>query len=151
MASGYDKNIHICLRTLQNCCSLPRQPSSSKPWKEHTRLRHSSLLWTSSVSFSEEVRMSDSSLWWWWLLWVSTLNFNPQQSTVLNWIEPYVLLMMAKFHTWKAGIVGWMKDPVSTLFLRHPVSFYLLLLLSVLFSLSYLTSCILLHSFVFFF
>lgn len=66
-----------------------------------------------TVSSSEEARMSGSSLWRWWLLWLSTLNFNPQQPTVPISVELYVLLMMAKFHTWKAGIVAWVKDPVS--------------------------------------
>lgn len=137
ISSGYDKNIHICLRTLQNCRSLPRQPSSSKPWKEHTCLKRFSSLWTSPISSSEEVKMSDSSLWWWWLLWLPSLNFNPQQPTVVNWVELYVLLMMAKFHTWKTGIVDCMKDPVST-FSVSP-SFFLFTTYSFCFLLSVLS------------
>lgn len=89
----------------------------SKPVKVHPRSEPFPLIRTSPISFSEEVRMSESSLWWWLLLWLSPLIFNPQRPTVLIWIELYVLLMMAKFHSWKAGIVARMKDLVSTLFL----------------------------------
>lgn len=101
----------ICLwqEYLQCCCSLSRQPSNSKPWSEHTRLQHFSLL----TNFPHQLHWGSG--WWWWLLWLSSLNFNPQHSAVLNWIELYVLLMMAKFHTWKGGFVVCMKDPVSPL------------------------------------
>ena len=131
-ASAYDKNTHICPRTSYNCCSLLRQPSSCKPWSEHIRLQHHSLFWTSPDSFSEEVRMSGSSLWW-WRLWLSSLNFNPQHSVVglLSWIQLYVLLMIAKFHTWKAGFVA-MKDPVSARSLSLFPSLYYLSLFSAL-------------------
>lgn len=129
-SSESDKNIHICLRTLQNWRSLPRQPFELQTVTTTHWL--AAVLIIMKYPQSASVRMEGYCLWGWWLLWLSTLNVNPQQSTVPHWLELYVLLMMAKFHAWKAGIMGLMKDPVSsTLYRCHPVYFYFLLLLSV--------------------
>lgn len=114
MSFGYDKIIHICQRTAK-----PLQPSWATFNLLTTRTTHTLTAFLIIIKDPQSVlgrkwKCQASSLWGcWWLLWLSTLNFNPQQSTVPHCVELYVLLMMAKFHAWKAGIVGSMKGRVS--------------------------------------
>lgn len=103
--------------------SLSRRLSNSEPWKEHTRSQLFSLLraspsaparkWECQAPFRDD----DG------LLCLSSWNFNPQQSAVLNWIELYVLLMMANStHESPSLWSAW--KTLCLLPLCHPVFFF---------------------------
>lgn len=60
MSSGYDKNIYICLRTLQICRSLPPKATLKLQITKRTRsLVEFLIIMNLPISLSEEVRMSD--------------------------------------------------------------------------------------------